>query len=259
MLTPDIPENWHEVFLNFVLRSLRYSPDMNVLSHGHTSAYQFACEALVKMGVAEDFGWGVKPIGKRLTPKELIRWDDACLITLHLADQNGLLDVVGLFEKREPEGGEILIRTDDGECPAIVDVSIVRTLASIGLIDWQTRCWTDASKFVRFRFSPYEWRMDIALERQFHRMSEQVLKLTPEVFFKFRDVKEKLEAMGDEDDRSKRSVQEYECSHIFYDCWRHDDGWFLNPEKGVPVGIWSDYLASHMCKVSIPSIFALVK
>ena len=55
------------------------------------TAYQFGCDALVRLGRARAVSWGAERLDTPVTPTVMPRWDDICAVVLSLADQQGLV------------------------------------------------------------------------------------------------------------------------------------------------------------------------
>ncbi|MDF3606673.1 hypothetical protein PE067_11335 [Paracoccus sp. DMF-8] len=172
------PPVWTSPVIRFIKDNLPVlDPRGEEWDHMCATAYQFACEALIALGQAEETGRGARPLTHPRLPEVLPRWDDICVTVLSLASQCGLLSYRLPDGRRSPAAaawwgrreGEIMpppnIMAAHGLGGAHAAPEVLPVLRALGLVEFGQ--WAEAAELVLWRKEPQEWGLDITTDLRF--------------------------------------------------------------------------------------------
>lgn len=178
MIESGISSDWPKKVIGFISNRLPLGYDSQSWEHQFSSAYQLGCEALVKLGYADETDYGAILRNDPQLPSELPRWDDICVVVLSLANQQGgldyrliddnmlasqpSLDFVRVGGSTPPQPN---ITPAAGLGPAYAETEVLEVLKTLGLI--VQNCWTDIAELVMWRILPKEWKMDLGADTRF--------------------------------------------------------------------------------------------
>jgi len=146
------------------------------------TAYQFGCDALVRLGRAREAPWGASRLAAPIAPDVYPRWDDICVVVLSLADQQGLISYrqadgsvapprgtsgvrITRLHPRPTEPPEPNIAAAHGCGPARADEGLLPVLNALGLT--KDAAWTQAAEFALWREQPRAWDLDVPSDPRF--------------------------------------------------------------------------------------------
>jgi pellino protein len=263
------------------------SPSTRAWSHGFQTAYQISCEALVKLGVADDIGAGAlaRENPKLLDP--LPRWDDICVAVLWLAGQENHW-AVHRQDHRRYSRPVITITSDHGV--VLVDEELVPVLNALGLA--KDGALTKAAEIVLWRNSwPWRQEMDVTRDPRFIQAvatacetipaeiraeMDRLVTITEEdvakAFIRYNAMREQKrkedEQKRKKDDRrvykpltveqARRSLETFRAGQLdwlFFRRWRLADGWLSVKEAERALEIFHDSLAIKMRRAVVSRLY----
>ncbi|MRX52348.1 hypothetical protein GI374_18710 [Paracoccus sp. S-4012] len=143
-------------------------PDRRGWFHGYTTAHQIGCEALERLGVAREVDWGAVPLGKPRPPRAL-RWDDASVAVLWLAEQNG---GIRFHPNRRPN-----ILPADGAGASHARDDVREMLLMMGIVDGHR--WSTDAETVMWRAAPWNGGASFEQDPRFIAAAENAIAELP--------------------------------------------------------------------------------
>ena len=170
---------WPGPVITFIEARLPIHQETGCWDHFCESIYEYACDALIALGQADEAPIGAMPRKVPSLPEILPRWDDICNVVVGLADQNLDIDC-RLPDGRRPRSHgskqpskstrdvqleKANVLAAHGLGAAYVNPTLMPALEALGLID-QGR-WTAAAEMVAWRHSGGPWLKVIMADKRF--------------------------------------------------------------------------------------------
>ncbi len=197
---------WVEPVIGFLTEALPYTDDGTRVGWQDyaSSAWQFGCMALIKLGQAVEAPWGAEREAAPQLPKTLPRWDDISRVVLTVLSQRleiEYLTQVGeryaeptnsrqffardiLLTEQEPTAPTPNIGAISGTGTAYVQERYIQVLESLGLV--KNARWTTEAELILWREQPWSWSMNIDDDPRFIQGTKRCLETMPQ------DIKEML-------------------------------------------------------------------
>lgn len=211
------------VLIEYFSASIGGLPDRSGWFHGHTTALQIACEALARLGAAEETDWGAVPLDKPSEPLPL-RWDDASVAVLWLAEQNG---EIRFNPSRRPN-----ILPAQGAGAAHAEDGVREILWMMGVVYGHR--WSTGAETMMWRAAP--WNGSFEQDPRFIAAVENAIAELPSAV--------ENEIARARKQFSGRPVADIlfrdQVDRLVFRGWRLDDGWLTKEGRAAALEIFHD-------------------
>lgn len=277
--------DWTTEVIKYLKRNIpedRYLPDPSrrAWSHAFMTAWQIGCEALAKLGVADEFDGGAIARTNPELPDPLPRWDDICVAVLGLANHFGHL-------KYPPSHPHAATAPDVGGF--LVGKELVPVLEALGLAKGSSV--TKAAETIFWR-EGWSGRVDVTRDPRFTQAVATACETIPadiraemdrlvtiteddvaKALVRYNAVQERnrdrelqrnpasaarrtYKPITVEDARKNlESFRAGELDWLFFRRWRLADGWLSGKEAERALEIFHDSLAIRMRRAVVSGLY----